>query len=102
MNKRIVALTFLAAVLAGGTLANAGATSTLATDRILIGSASARLAAGDLPTSRTANLTTRRCTKPASPVTSLLKIATTSSPVTRLRPDAPASDVARRADEVIE
>ena len=43
-----------------------------------------RLAAGDLPTSRMANLATRTCTKLASPVTSLPKIATTSSPVTRL------------------
>src|SRR5262249_47175068 len=46
-----------------------------------------RLAAGDSPTSRTANRATRRCTKPASPATSLPKIATLSSLVTRLRPE---------------
>ena len=45
-----------------------------------------RLVAGDLQTSRMVNRATRRCTKLASPVTSLPRIATTSSPVTRLRP----------------
>jgi hypothetical protein len=39
MNKCIVPLAFLAAVLTIGTLANAGATSVPATDRNLIGSA---------------------------------------------------------------
>src|ERR1035441_4539418 len=33
---------------------------------------------------RAANLTTRRCTKPASPATSLSKLATLSSPITHL------------------
>src|SRR5215831_14248338 len=46
-----------------------------------------RRVAGDSATSRTANLATRRCTKPASPATCLPKIATSSSHVTRLRPE---------------
>src|SRR5215471_494143 len=41
-----------------------------------------RPAAGDLPTSRTANLATRHCTTPASPATSPRKIATMSLPAT--------------------
>jgi hypothetical protein len=41
----------------------------------------------ELPTSRTANLATRRCTILASLVTSLPQIATSSSRVTRLRPE---------------
>ena len=44
-------------------------------------------AAGALPTSRTTNLATRRCTKLASPATSLPKPATTSSLITPLPPD---------------
>src|SRR3984893_2369529 len=44
-------------------------------------------AAGDSATSRTANLATRRCTKPATPATCPQKIATSSSPVTRLGPE---------------
>src|SRR6516225_5313955 len=46
-----------------------------------------RLTAGDSPTSGMANLATRRCTRLASPATSLPKIATTSSPVTRPPPE---------------
>ena len=46
-----------------------------------------RPTAGDLPTSRTANLATRRCTRRATPATSLRKIATSSSPVTRPPPE---------------
>ena len=46
-----------------------------------------RLPAGDLPTSRMADLATRHCTKLAFPATSLPKIATSSSPVTRLPPE---------------
>jgi hypothetical protein len=46
-----------------------------------------RVAAGDSRTSRTANLATRRCIKPASPATSLPKIAIWSSRATRLRPE---------------
>ena len=44
-----------------------------------------QLAGGDLPTSRTANLATRRCTKLVSPAISLQKIATTSSLTTHQR-----------------
>ena len=46
-----------------------------------------RLAAGGSPTSRTANLATRRCTKRASPATCLPKIATSSSRITHRRPE---------------
>src|SRR5215813_5359607 len=46
-----------------------------------------RLVAGDSPTSRTANLRTRRCTKPASPATCLQRIVTTFSLTTHLRPE---------------
>jgi len=41
----------------------------------------------ELPTSRTANLATRRSMKPASPAISLPQIATSSSRVTRLLPE---------------
>ena len=43
-----------------------------------------RAAGGSLNSIRTANLPTRRCSKPASPATSLSKLATLSSPVTHL------------------
>src|SRR5215831_8935105 len=46
-----------------------------------------RLAAGDSPTSRTANLATMRCTRPASLVTCLPRVATTFSLNTHLRPE---------------
>jgi hypothetical protein len=46
-----------------------------------------RPAAGDTPTSRTANLVIRRCTRSASPVTCLQKIATTFSLTTHLHPE---------------
>src|SRR3974390_3370470 len=46
-----------------------------------------RPAAGDTPTSRTANLAMRRCTKPASPATCLPKITTTFLLTTHLRPE---------------
>jgi hypothetical protein len=46
-----------------------------------------RPAAGDTLTSRRGNLAMRRCTKSASPATSLQKIATTFSLTTHLRPE---------------
>ena len=49
-------------------------------------------AAGDLPTSRTANRAMRRYTKSASPATSLGKIATTFSLATHQRPELTHAD----------
>jgi hypothetical protein len=46
-----------------------------------------RAEAGDVLTSRRANLAMRRCTKSASPATNLQKIATTFSLATPLRPE---------------
>src|SRR5215475_9057844 len=52
-----------------------------------------RPAAGDLPTSPTANPATKRYTNSASPATSRRKIATSFSPTTHLRPELkPAPD----------